>query len=292
MNKIFLLILLFAFCNAFSYENDDTNWEYFKKNFYGKPAYVVNHPVVKLNFGLDNPATNRLPSIVDFKNTYSFNFHYGFLRLDDEIEELTDIFKHSSEFTFLENTSSTFKNFDNPSIGTNTDTWGFGFGLEDGFGIRYGDERLYLLHTTGFSWTHIDFDIVDVENDERFISLKPFDEKIKFGTFYSGGLRYEFIKRVAIDLRYRKNLIQSDFILDSWFYSYIFDNITQRWIDYFEPDFIQIFGKNYIWMKFVYKNALSFLIYQMRENNAHYPFNGKNTFYYDSFKIGLVFYFY
>ncbi len=289
--KILIIYIIAAAISLSAYEEEDTNWDYFRDNFYGKPSYVESRPVIKFNFGLDNPSTNKLPNIVDFKNTYSFNFHYGFLRIDDEIEELPGIFKHSSEYTYLENISSTFKNFDNPSIGTNTDTWGFGFGLEDGFGIKSGNERLYLLHSSGFSWTHIDFDIADIENDERFAVLKPFDERLKSGMFYSGGLRYEFIERFAIDLKYRKNLIQSDFIFEDWFYSWLFDNITQRWIDYFEPDFIEIFGENYIWMKFIYKNALSFLIYQMRENNAHYPFNGENTFYYDSFKLGLVFYF-
>lgn len=291
MNKKIIIYIIILSLKIFAYDEDDTNWDYFRDNFYGKPAYVENKPLIKFNFGLDNPATNNLPGIVDFKNTYSFNFHYGFIRLDDEIESLPGIFKHSSEYTFLENISSTFKNFDNPSIGTNTDTWGFGFGLEDGFGIKSGNERLYLLHSTGFSWTHIDFDITDIENDPRFTVLKPYDERIKSGMFYSGGLRYEFIERFAIDMKYRKNIIQSDFIFKEWFYSYLFDNITQRWIDYFEPDFIEIFGKNYIWMKFIYKNALSFLMYQMRENNAHYPFKGKSAFYYDSFKIGFIVYF-
>lgn len=290
MKLILILNIIFLFTfNLFGKE--ESNWEYFKKNFYSKPRHVRNQPILKFNVGLDNPSYKLLSSKINFKNTFSLNGHYGFLRIDDKIEELPDIFKHSSEFTFMENISSTFKNFNNTTIGENTDSWGFGFGYEDGFGIKNGNERLYLLHASGFSWTHVDFDIAGLETDEIYKGLRPFDEQIRFGMFYSGGLRYEFIKHFAIDLKYRKNIIQPDFEFDPWIYAYLFDNITQRWIDYFEPDFIELFGKNYIWIKFVYKNTISFITYKMRESQKDFPFGGENTLYYDSFKFGLVFIF-
>lgn len=278
------------FSLIYLYSADESNWEYFKKNFYGKEEFVENRPLLKLNIGYDLIDFNGISSKIDFKNTYSINFNYGFIRINDDLEKLPNNFKHSSEFVFLENISSTFKNFKNSSSGSHTDTWGFGFGLQDGFGHKFpNNQKLFLMHSTGFTWTHIDFDVPNPENNELYYPLIPFDDKIKFGMFYSGGLRYSFEDKFGVDFRYRKNLVHRGFEFDEFLYMYLFDNLTQRWIDYFEPDFMDIFGEDYIWIKFIYKNALSFMIYNLRENEYYYPFEGKIPFVFDSFKIGITY---
>lgn len=291
---ILLIVFILTFFQAQAYEIDEeTRLERFIDNFYSKPHYVENHPMVKTTAGIDHFDMNNLVQSIEFKRNYSFSLAYGFFRKDTTLEKL-DFYGHASEWVFFENISTTFKNFENNAPGINTDTWRFGFTYEDGFGQNISqDNSIMLLHAMAFTWSHIDYDIAEtvLENDPKFETIRKFDENIKFGNMYQGGIRLNLNDHFNIDLLYQKSLMYRNFRFFKWSGSYLVDNVVQRWIDYFEPDLIDIFGDNYPVLKFAYKNTASFILYKMRENSMYYPFDSDPAFYSDSYKIAFTFVF-
>ncbi len=282
-----LILLLLYSLSAYAQMEDETRLERFVNNFYSKPGHVQNQVLVSSEFGLSQLNSYNFTSATDLAGTKNLEFYYGFIRIDPETGN-PGIFKHQSEFAFVGNISTDFKTFKSDNIGIPTDAWRFGFGLNDGFGFLNDDKpTLFLNHSTAMSFLRADFDgISQNENDTKY--LNEFDRKFRFGQVYSGGIRYKLYSVIHLNAQYEMSQYYADFEFMPWFGMWLTDNVLQRWIDYFEPDLISVLGRNYPWVKFVYKNFVSLLSYQIRKHEMYFPFKSEAPLYYDSFKIGIT----
>lgn len=268
--------------------DDESRAERFINNFYSKPDYVQNQTFLVGEYGRSQLNSFNFNSTVEFDPTQNLEFYYGFIRIDKETGN-PSIFKHQSEFVSLGNVSVDFKTLDVERKGIPTDAWRFGFGLSDGFGFMMNESpTLFLTHTTAISFLRLDFDGLPANIDDKNYAMK-FERKFKFGQIYSGGLRYKLYSFVHLNAQYEVSQYYGDYEFLPWFGMWVTDNILQRWIDYFEPDLIEVFGNNYPWVKFVYKNFISFLSYQTRKQEMYFPFKSDPPLYYDAFKFGITF---
>lgn len=261
-------------------------WRYFSENFYFEDGINRNFPVIDFYYAYSNVSDPMIPNINEFHPTHTIEGSYGFMRIDDTWLG-DDIFRHRSEFVFLGNKSSDFKTFDIPEGKIYTDTWRFGFGLKDGFGfiVNNGD-RLFLNHTASITFSNIDFDDLPPSNNVRE-RINDYDNKLKFGINYVSSIDYQLGDIFAITLAYDHSLVFDDYQFGNWLGMWVFDNITQRWIDYYELDFLEEFGRNYPVMKFIYKNALSFIVYRLRVQESYFPFESDPAMSFDTFRIGI-----
>jgi hypothetical protein len=256
----------------------------FFKNYYTKPEHVQNQNFINLNYGLAFYDKFRGE---EFANHYQLEGTYGFYRIDDRMEH-DNIFRFASDYAFLGNVSTNFKTFDNESPGLDTDTWRFGFGISDGFGYDFGENsRFYLLHGSDWIWSRMDFANTEVI---PYILAKT-DEKFKFGNRFHGGFRLQLYKGLNFDMKYEHTLIYSAHVVPKWLGMWLFDNIAQRWFDYFEPEWYSIFGRNYPWIRFLYKNTLSFLLYQIRESEMYFPFESSPALPLTTYRVGFTYVF-
>ncbi len=293
MKKISIILILLAIIfltDLFSRIDDETRLEKFVKNFYGKPDYVVNQYHINAEYGLSFISMPKNAFDSRFMNTYQLNFSYGFYREDNRLE-IPFMFRHQGEFAFISNISTNFKTFDLKPIGVITDTWRWGLGLNDGYGYYLGDNsKLLLNHSVALVWSHIDFDVANyTEKERKFTDLV--DEKFKFGEIYSGGLGFSLFNNILLDFNYEHSLVYPDMDYMKFMGMWLFDNLIQRTPDIFEDDFIEIFGANWGWIKFIYKNSISLIFWNLRREESYYPLKSAESISFDSYKIGIKFIF-
>lgn len=284
---IILLIFLAAIFSASAQIDEEPRLIRFFKEFYSKPDHINNESLLATQYGFSFSTFGFDQFDSKLANTYNLEFVYGFVRLID-LEEFPDLFKHQSEYAFLGNISTNFKTFNIKTDGIISDTWRFGFGLNDGYGYNFGENsHFWLMHNTAISWTRTDF--VDRFTETYDDSLmNAYDEQFKFGAVWSGGLRMQIYKSFHIDLIYEHSLYYKDFLLGEWTGMWFFDNVTQRTMEIWEPELFQYFGRDYPWVKFLYKNLLSFVMNEFRRKQAFFPFHGEGSLSFDSFKVSFT----
>lgn len=266
---------------------DESRSKRFINNFYSKPEHVENQVYLVGEFGRSQMRSYNFTSRVDIEPTNNIEFYYGFIRIDTSTGN-PGLFKHQSEFVFLGNISTDFKTFPVDYSKVGTDAWRFGFGLNDGFGFLInGKPTLFLCHSTSMSFLRTDFYSMPTGADDRQY-VDKFNREFRFGQIYSGGVRYKLLSFVHLNAEYEVSQYYADFQFLPWFGMWLIDNFVQRWIDYFEPDLIKVLDNNYPWVKFVYKNFMSLLTYQLRKHEMYYPFKSEAPLYYDAFKIGIT----
>jgi hypothetical protein len=267
--------------------DDESRAERFINNFYSKPGHVVNQVLLVGEYGISQPESFGLTAATKLSKTQNLELYYGFVRIDTETGN-PNLFKHQSEYVFLGNISTNFKTFEQKYDNLPTDSWRFGFGLNDGFGfLSNGEPTLFLNHSTAFTFLRADFDGLPQNlADKEFVS--NFESKFKFGQMYSGGIKYKISSIFYLNAQYEMSQYYGSYEFLPWFGMWLTDNVMQRWIDYFEKDLINVIGTNYPWVKFVYKNFVSFVSYQLRKHQMYFPFKSESPLYFDAYKIGIT----
>ncbi len=285
---VIALIILLGVTRLYSADiliESESRWELFMKNFYSKPAFVKNQTLLSAFYGRSFTDVNQ-KSNTNFSDIHNLDFYYGFIRVNDKIK-YKDIFSHQGEYVFLSNTSTNFKTFQFEVEGIVTDSWRFGFGLNDGFGVYFLGNKLYLNHSTAFTWIRIDVDYFSGDTlDINFI--KRFDERFKFGSLYSAGITYQFLDFINVDINYEHSYYYPDYEFLPWFGSWVVDNILQRGPELFQREIERELKDYYPYYKLIYKNLISLFLSELRRYNGYSPFSSESTLNYDTFKIGIV----
>lgn len=288
---LLLIILFFTFNSILLADGEDDplrNWKIFVENFYSKPDFIENKTYLKFDMGLSN--FSQLPIIDNssLSNTYLFEFKYGFIRYNDQIG-IDGMFKHARDYCFIGNISSTYDVLSIKGNELNTNTWRWGLGMDNGFGItdNTGKTLILLRHNSAFAWTNIDFDLYQYINNKN-IYLERFDEKFKFGGLWSAGLDYHITERIVFSMGYEQSIIYPEFDFLKWGGVFIIDNVLQRTPDFFEPKILAGLGKKWMLTKFLYKNFISYMLYNYRKNHCYAPFVSDKPIMLYSYKIGVT----
>ena len=286
--QIFLLV--FIFDNLYSQIDDETRFERFFNNFYSKPDYVENQNKIIIEYGLSFPNFGNDEFSSNFMNTYQVQFNYGFHREDHRLTH-GGLFKHQGEFAFVANNSTNFKTFNISPNGVITDSWIWGVGLNDGYGYLVGEfSKIYLNHAIMLNWIHLDFDIANYNDFEQRI-VNIYDENYKFGGSYVGGFGLSLSDNLTMDFSYQTSLFYQEFDFMKYAVVWFYDIVLQRLPDLLDKELFEIFGINYGWMHSLYKNLVSLFFWNLRKEQAYFPFESPAAMYYDTYKVGFKYIF-
>lgn len=216
-------------------------------------------------------------------SAYTSQIDYGFTRIRD-YEKYPSIFAHSSEFAFFGNISSHLKPKSIAKDGFTVDAWRFGFGIRNGMGYNFSNAKLFLSHLGAIAWTRTDFENLSQIKQNQDIQLK-FDEKMKFGTVYSGGVELSLFSFLNIAVDYEHAIVLKNYTATSLIGSWMIDNILQRWIDFIDPILMREFKENYPLIKWFYKNSISIMLYEIRSRSGGFPFESSPPM---NFRSGII----
>lgn len=267
----------------------ESSFDKFLKRLYEGKRLIQNHPTLEFNYGYSGLSTADALFKSDMAGAYPIGLVYGFTRFDDRLL-VDDIFEYGSEYTFLRNITSHFKPDFLESEGITTDTWQFGFGITDGLGYNFLDRRFIMYHSGAFIWTHIDVELYP-NNAHDLRLLGDFDREFRFGSYWGGGVKYQIAGPAYLNIGYEHTVVFKRTLFGKFLVSWLVENVSQRWIDFVEYDMMKTHGKNWPWLKFLIKNAISFALYELRRNNMNWPMNTAEPFNFDSFKAGVTFIF-
>lgn len=282
------ILIFFLFYNnlvfSLDLENSESRWEQFWKTFYSKPNNLTNQNFISSYIGQTFINFNNNQS-TKFTKIYNLEFWYGFIRINDE-KRVGKFYHHQGEYVFLSNISNNFKTFEFNSTGINTDSWRFGFGINDGYIFEINNNKVYLSHSGAFTWIRNDFynysgDSLDI------IFIKRFDEKMKFGMSSNIGVDFELSKNFNLNLKQELVNYYPNFDFLPWFLSYFTDLLFQRFPDIIEKELIDLFDEYYPIYKIIYKSLYSLIISEIRKSNCYFPINSEKSLQFNNLKIGI-----
>jgi hypothetical protein len=264
-------------------------------------SILTNKPLIKFQSFL---ADIEIPNSDDsFINPLGLEITYGFIRnLDNfkdyynwdakEINETTkasvkDIIYFGSEQISLGILSSGLAFYKDNPFDKKTDSWYFNLSYQNGYGYKLNnDVDLFLAHRTAYSFLRVDLEDFILNNNPTY---KYFDEKMRLGLEWNPSLKLKLWKSFSFEAGYEYKSYFTEFDTKNFILITLFDNVSQRWIDFKEEEYLQEFGKYYPLLYFAYKNLLSGLVTWQRQNNGYFPFEGKEMLFYHGYKVSIGF---
>ena len=248
-------------------EKEKINWNDLYEFFFYSQKKLISQPMLSIEYGLSNFSlpTRIYPNSLPISNY--FKLEYGFARIDSFLQ-LYNLRGYSSEFVFIEDNTNAYGLINTGEKNIYSNIFSFGFGLRSGYGIDLFQTELYGLHTTAFIWSYYDY--ASYEPNDFF---RAYDDNWKFGNKGETSIEYRFSKNAIVSMNYMHINMYSDMEYWKWLGSWGIDILLQRWIDFFDPIFIDYFGYTYPVLKFFYKNAISIIFTEARGLKQFSPFN-------------------
>lgn len=267
-------------------ESDDFSFKDLFLNYFSEDKKLENLITLRASYGITKPFCD-FDVEQDISKSYTARIDYGFSRIK-QFEELPEIFAHSSEYAYVKNISSHLKPKSISKGDLTIDAWGFGFGIKNGYGYNLNNGgKFFLNHSGTINWTRTDFEVLSLIAKNADKQLR-FDEKMKFGTEYAGGIEYRIYDFWNVALDYEHSITFDNMNYGEFFSAWALDNLFQRWIDFFDPILINEFREKYPLMKWVYKNSVSLLFYNIRSKNSTFPFGNDKPLNYRTDRKSVV----
>ncbi len=313
MNKINLLVaLIFLLAVSFTKAQEDTtstdedwDWHWTWNEWNDGDDWNIDFglkdkkPAITLQYGLAK---------MDRKNFYSKFLNPGLIEIklgylkDKPAWETDYIIKHSYRFLYLSNESNKLSGKNTSGIDIESDMWRFGVGKSTGYGYKLSESAAIILYNTNtFNWSKIDFTLplpITAYTTDQYLPyykdyniLNLYEGNFRFGTSSAGGIRIKFIDNVMLDAGYERSIVFQRHLFWKWAGSEIIEVTAQELLDGFINKIFKSSPAAGPIVNFILKNALSYGIYELRQDDMNWPFNTEAPIAYNQFKFGLTFVF-
>ncbi|MGE5797117.1 MAG: hypothetical protein ACM34N_10045 [Ignavibacteria bacterium] len=271
-------------------EDTSDNWKHWNMDwewddFHGKDFF--KDPSISLSYGLANMNLKGFsgsfadPGLIELKLGYStlreleydaiVNYKYTYLQLSNFTPELRGGSDNAGKI--------------------NTDMWRFAFGRASGFGYKIGKDAAVIPYYSGsFTWSTVDFKD-SISNSADNATAELFDEAFRFGTSAEGGIKIKVLPVLTLEAGYERSIIFPRHLFWKWLGSAGIELIGQWALDEFIDNIMDSSPYAAPVVNFVLKNALSYGIYELRQEKMNWPFESAAPLAYDQFKFGVTFVF-
>lgn len=279
-------------CCSIHYEYDDDDFDFeFDFDFDNDFVSKKSKPVVSFNYGVTNLKRKDFNS-KNLIDPLGFELKLGTIR-QKSIYEKEDLIKEKYNYFMISNYSSYLKNKNSNVSDINTDTWKFGLGNQNGYGYKLSQSFAIIPYTEGsFNWSRINFaydtNFVGV-HDVKIMSM--YDETFRFGTSSAGGIKIQAFENLALDFSYERQIVYQRVLFWKLAGSSIIELASQGLLDNFIYKIFDSSPYAAPIVSFVLKNALSFGIYELRQERMNWPFKSEPALSFDQFKVGITFIF-
>jgi len=288
--KYLLIVFLLALLPAYTFPQDEETesdttgkeWDWHDwKEFNKDMDFMHGSPTVVLGYGFSALSLKQFsgefsdPNLIELKLGYTNEKNYP-------SEE--NILKYSFRYLYLSNIST---DLSNNSTGLSNDTWRFGGGMASGYGYKIGKGAVIPYYSADLSWSKLNLkDQVLTAENEKFLS--PFDNTFRFGTNWEGGIKFKVIPMLTFDASYERAVIFPRHLFWKWLGSAAIEAAGGWAIDGFVKEIMHSSPYAGPIMSFILKNAMSYGIYELRQEKMNWPFKSAAPLAYDQFKFGFT----
>jgi len=197
------------------------------------------------------------------------------------------IIKYKYNYIFLSNVTTDISGTpDADEIESNL--WRFGFGWANGYGYDLGSAAIIPYNSYSLAWSKLDVKNFPVnEQDKNKLTL--YDDAFRFGTGSEAGLRIKVIRQVTLEAGYERSVIFERHLFWKWAGSALIEAAGHWALDSFVEKIMDSSPYAAPIVGFVLKSALSYGIYELRQDKMNWPFKSAAPLAYDQFKFGLTF---
>jgi hypothetical protein len=278
MAKI-IIISLFSFLlvsnNSFSQNKKDIG------------AKFLDKPIIELSYGVSEIALENLSSKISNTGTmevklgYSTqtNSHYG-----------KSVLKYRNGFSFLSFSSSEL----DPEVGSNSDlsseTWRFGFGMKEGYGVEMGSSAIMPYTSGGFVWSRF-----DLRNNSGNLSsndanlLANFNETFRFGTLSESGINVQIIPLITLQGKYETATVFPRHLVAKQMGSMLIETVGSALLGEFIDNVMHNSPVLGTIVNFTLRSAYSIGMYELRKSEMNWPFGGEAPLSFETYKVGMTF---
>ena len=242
-------------------------------------------PTISLSYGQSKP--NHKDFVGNFEKPNLLELKLGYTTLRP-YKYSDDILKYKYGNVFLSNYFLKNNDGTSPTSIIETEMWRFGFGWATGYGYDLGDAQSFLIIQHQLTWSRVKFKMLWLIPMDAIIADR-FNESFRFGTAAEAGIRVQIIPLISIDASYERSIVFERHLFWKWAGSGIIEVAAQGMLDHF----IKKIGKSSPGalpiVSFVLKSALSYGIYELRQEKMNWPFNSAAPLSYDQWKVGVTF---
>ncbi len=248
-----------------------------------KDGFQLNgSPTIALMYGSSNVQHNDFNTAFTNSNFVELQLGYTDVRPSKYSEK---ILGYKFNYTFL---SNHFSKNENSDAKIAVDMWRFGFGWATGYGYDLGESSIIPYHSTSISWSRVKFKNSIADSNDANISAR-FNESFRFGSAAEAGIRVQIVPLISVDVAYERSIIFERHLFWKWAGSGIIEAASQGMLDHF----IKKIGKSSPMalpiVNFVLKSALSYGIYELRQEKMNWPFSSAAPLSFDQWKVGVTF---
>jgi hypothetical protein len=114
-----------------------------------------------------------------------------------------------------------------------------------------------------------------------------FNKDVRFGNSFQGGIQFKFMYSTAIDVSYERSIVYPRHLFWKWGMGMIIEGAGQGLVNLFVDEILESSPEAAPIVSFLLKNALSFGIYELRQDKMNWPFETTAPLAFDQFKVGI-----
>jgi hypothetical protein len=259
---------------------DNDNWDDFKFGLFD----TYKSPSVSLTYGFSSINLQNFSG--SFANPNIPEIKLGYTTEKPAWEE-KGILKYKYNYLFLSNVTTDIQG--TPSANEiESNLWRFGFGWANGYGYNLGSAAIIPYNSYSFAWSKLEVKNFPAnEQDKNKLAL--YNDAFRFGTGSEAGLRIKVIPQVTLEAAYERSVIFERHLFWKWAGSALIEAAGHWALDSFIDKIMDSSPYAAPVVGFVLKSALSYGIYELRQEKMNWPFKSAASLAYDQFKFGLTF---
>ena len=295
--KNLIVVLLFSLAlssQVFSHNKNKTrsccdstktwNWEEFKAEF--KDFHIKGKPAVSFNYGLSKINLKGINS--SFAKPNLLELKIGHLS-ETPFDDSEEVLKYRFTNIFLSYISTELSNKSNTD-GLRTSLWRFGTTWSKGYGYNLGNASIVLFNSSSFVWSKLDMKDFPANQKDRD-KLDRFNKSFRFGTSTEDGIKIKPIPLISVVASYERSIIFERHLFWKWLGGEVIYFAGQGVLDAFIHEIKDSSPIAVPVVSFILKGALSYGMYQLRQEKMNWPFNTVPPLAYNQFKFGVTFVF-
>ena len=284
-----LLIFVIPFYSAAqdsTKAKDKHGWKWEWDDFDEWKIWKNKQPAISLNYGLSDISRKDVEAPFADNNLIELKLGY---RSEQKTKYADYINKSTYNYLFLNRNTTNLAGGSGTTGDIETKNWQFGAGWSKEYGYKIGEDALITpYYTSSMNWTRIDFaDDSLSTNDERIKQL--YNETFRFGTSSETGVRIQPVKLITFEAGYERAIVFERHLFWKWAGSGIIEVAANGLLDVFIKEVFKSSPAAGPVVFFVLKSALSYGIYELRQDKMNWPFSSAPPIAFDNIKFGVTF---
>jgi hypothetical protein len=265
--------------------NQDKDWDHVSANLFdfkikGAPTINLDYGGARMNLKSIHDKFAK-PGMLELKLGYTSEKSYNG---SDYVKKYDFKYFHISNFT-----ANLSGNQNSNDLITNC--WRFGLGDATGFGYELGNGFVITPYNmSSFDWTMVNMQKTP-SNAADIYTTDLYNKTFRFGNSVQGGIQVKFTDNIGIDASYERSIVYSRHLFWKWGGSEIIEVIGQSLVDKFVEEILDTTPSAVPVVNFLLKNALSYGLFELRQDKMNWPFETVPPLAFDTYKVGFTFVF-